>query len=90
MTHSVPQDVSAAGEVVLKLADGAQYPLRLVIAGVTKAGTANNTKMESSRGLTQNQCAIVWILRSLLFMIIEVVTSHNYYNYLTYIIISNQ
>jgi hypothetical protein len=32
--------------------------------------------------------AIVWLLISLLFIIIEVVTSHNYYNYLTYITIS--
>jgi hypothetical protein len=32
--------------------------------------------------------AIVWLFRSLLFIIIEVVPSHNYYNYLTYITIS--
>jgi hypothetical protein len=42
---------------------------------------------------TANQClsrvVIVWLLRSLLFIIIEVVTSHKYYNYLTYISIFN-
>jgi hypothetical protein len=89
MTRSVPRAVSATGELVLKLAGGAHYPLRLVIVGVTKAGIAKNRKMASSRGLTQKQCSIVWLLRSLLFMIIEVVSSHNYYNYLTYITISN-
>jgi hypothetical protein len=89
MTRCVPRAVSTAGELFLRLDGGAQYPLRLVITGVTKAGIAKNTKMASSRGLTQKQCSIVWLSISLLFMIIEVVSSHNYYNYLTYITISN-
>jgi hypothetical protein len=49
LTQSVPQAVDAAGEVILKLAGGAQARRRLAIIGTAQAGNAKNVEMASAQ-----------------------------------------
>jgi hypothetical protein len=52
LRQSVPQPVDVTGEVILKLAGGAQARRRLVVTGdAAQAGTAKNTEMASARAL---------------------------------------